>query len=140
MIPGMVFMGALTIPASLMIFFWETNEPKHISLFDIIKIFFVGGALSLLLAALMVVQTGGVINRQNLFTAPFLRLFSVSVGLHFLWDFVCFSLNNQTVLWILLIVLCTISWVFIVKLINHGLKEFKQRKPAEPAVANDLAP
>lgn len=48
-IPGLVFIGALTIPFSLMMFFFETNRPRNISVFDLIKVFFVGGSLSLLL-------------------------------------------------------------------------------------------
>lgn len=242
MIPGIIFMGALAVPASLMIFFWETNEPKNISLFDVIKIFFVGGSLSLLLtfvihslitalsldgsnvggyllmalivgvseetakliavyffsrklkdcwilnglligaivgtgfavfetagyalqsadtletlrtiifqrgilsvgghviwtaiagAALMLVQDGGVLKRENLFAPPFLRLFAVPVALHFLWDFVAFSLTKEsqkTILWILLIALCVAGWVFIVKLINRGLKDFAQKKSVD---------
>lgn len=239
MVPGMVFMGALAVPASLMIFFWETNEPKNISLFDVIRIFFVGGSLSLLLtfiiqsvftalalegsniggnlimaiivgiseetakliviyffsrklknswilnglligaivgtgfavfetagyamtmasdletlrtiifqrgilsvgghviwsaiagAALMLVQNGGDMKRENIFTAPFFRLFAFPVGLHFLWDFVAFNLtkeSQQTLLWIFLIFLSIVGWVIIVKLINRGLKDFAQRK------------
>jgi RsiW-degrading membrane proteinase PrsW (M82 family) len=48
-IPGLIFTGALVVPASLMIFFWESNQARNISLFDLIRIFFIGGALSILL-------------------------------------------------------------------------------------------
>ena len=48
-IPGMIFMGAMTVPVSLMVFFWEINKMRNISLFDVIKVFCIGGALSLFL-------------------------------------------------------------------------------------------
>lgn len=48
-IPGMVFMGALAVPFSVIVFFMEINVPRNISFLEILKIFFLGGALSLLL-------------------------------------------------------------------------------------------
>lgn len=46
-IPGAIFIGALMVPFSALIFFWEVNVPRNISIFDVIFMFFVGGALSL---------------------------------------------------------------------------------------------
>ncbi|MGN0569611.1 MAG: PrsW family glutamic-type intramembrane protease [Candidatus Fimenecus sp.] len=46
-IPGLIFVGALAVPFSTVIFFFEVNAPRNMSLFEVIKIFFVGGALSL---------------------------------------------------------------------------------------------
>ena len=47
-LPGLVFIGALTIPFTLLILLWETNIPRNISIFDLVKMFFVGGVASLL--------------------------------------------------------------------------------------------
>lgn len=48
-IPGLIFMGSTIIPFTLVIFFWEANVPRNISLFDVIKMFFIGGVGSLLM-------------------------------------------------------------------------------------------
>ena len=61
-IPGLIFIGSLAIPFSLMLFFWETNKPRNISLFDVAKVFFVGGALSLLLTFVLQPLFNGVIS------------------------------------------------------------------------------
>ena len=47
-VPGAMFIGALIVPFSLVIFFWETNIPRNISIFDVVSIFFIGGVLSLI--------------------------------------------------------------------------------------------
>ena len=47
--PGIIFIGALAVPFSLLVFFWELNAPRNINIFDVIKIFFFGGVSSLLL-------------------------------------------------------------------------------------------
>ena len=41
--------GAFTVPFSLLIFFWETNAPRNISMYEIAKMFFLGGAASLVM-------------------------------------------------------------------------------------------
>lgn len=43
---GMFFIGAMVVPVSGLIFFWEVNAPRNISIFTAIKIFFAGGAFS----------------------------------------------------------------------------------------------
>ena len=52
-IPGTIFVGAMTIPFALVVFFWETNAPRNISIFEVVKLFFLGGALSLLSTLLL---------------------------------------------------------------------------------------
>ena len=52
-VPGAMFVGALTVPFSLVIFFWETNVPRNISIFDVISTFFVGGVFSLISTLLL---------------------------------------------------------------------------------------
>lgn len=47
-VPGAMFIGALAVPFSLMVFFWETNIPRNISIFEAVSIFFVGGVMSLI--------------------------------------------------------------------------------------------
>lgn len=45
--PGLIFIGALAVPFSAVIFFFEVNAPRNMSIFETIKIFFIGGAMSL---------------------------------------------------------------------------------------------
>jgi protease PrsW len=45
--PGWLFMGAFSIPFSVMVFFLETNTPSNISFYRVAKLFFLGGLLSL---------------------------------------------------------------------------------------------
>ena len=47
--PGLMFLGALAIPFSILIFIFETNAPRNISIFETIKMFFYGGTASLVL-------------------------------------------------------------------------------------------
>lgn len=47
-VPGMIFIGALTVPITGLIFFFESNAFKNISIFDVMKMFFIGGVFSLL--------------------------------------------------------------------------------------------
>lgn len=47
-IPGLIFVGACIVPLSALIFFFETNAYKNISIFTVIKIFAIGGVCSLL--------------------------------------------------------------------------------------------
>jgi len=48
-VPGVIFTGALVVPATVMIFFWEFNQARNVGFFDVVRIFFIGGALSILL-------------------------------------------------------------------------------------------
>lgn len=52
-IPGAMFIGALIVPFSLVIFFWETNIPRNISIFDVVSIFFIGGIMSLIFTLIL---------------------------------------------------------------------------------------
>ena len=44
----MIFIGALLVPISGLIFFFESNAFKNISIFDVMRMFFIGGVLSLI--------------------------------------------------------------------------------------------
>lgn len=46
---GIIFIGAIIVPFSLLIFFAEVNAPRNISFYEILKIFFIGGCFSLVL-------------------------------------------------------------------------------------------
>lgn len=46
-IPGAMFIGSMAVPFSVLVFFWEMNIPRNISIFDVVAIFFIGGVLSL---------------------------------------------------------------------------------------------
>ncbi|TMW72326.1 PrsW family glutamic-type intramembrane protease [Alteribacter natronophilus] len=46
-IPGLIVIGAFAVPFSLLVFFWETNAPRNISIFEVVKMFFVGGVASI---------------------------------------------------------------------------------------------
>ena len=48
-VPGVIFTGALIMPATIMIFFWEFDQARNVSFFDVVRIFFIGGAMSILL-------------------------------------------------------------------------------------------
>ncbi|WP_455137240.1 PrsW family intramembrane metalloprotease [Thermophilibacter sp.] len=47
-LPGLMFVGALLVPFSVTVFFFETNVPRNLGFARVIEIFFVGGVLSLL--------------------------------------------------------------------------------------------
>lgn len=52
-LPGLIFIGAAAVPFSVLIFFFETNIPRNISLVRVVTIFFVGGAASLIVIYLL---------------------------------------------------------------------------------------
>ncbi len=52
-VPGFLFIGAMLIPFSLLVLFWETNIPRNISIFELVKMFFVGGMASLMFTLLL---------------------------------------------------------------------------------------
>ena len=47
MVPGVMFIGSMAVPFSLLIFFFEANAPRNISIFNVLKMFFIGGCASL---------------------------------------------------------------------------------------------
>lgn len=46
-LPGFMFVGALFVPASVVVFFFEANAPRNVSLVRVFEMFFLGGASSL---------------------------------------------------------------------------------------------
>jgi RsiW-degrading membrane proteinase PrsW (M82 family) len=50
MLPGMLTIGSFVMPFSLLIFFFEVNVPRNVPLYQILKMLFLGGILSLITA------------------------------------------------------------------------------------------
>ncbi|MCI6159274.1 MAG: PrsW family glutamic-type intramembrane protease [Selenomonadaceae bacterium] len=61
-LPGIVFIGALAVPFSLLVFFFEVNAPRNISIFEVTRVFFIGGVLSILMSLIF----SNVLNIQEL--------------------------------------------------------------------------
>jgi len=52
-LPGLNIIGSFAVPFSLLIFFWEMNAPRNISIYEITKMLFVGGAASLVMTLIL---------------------------------------------------------------------------------------
>lgn len=48
-IPGLIIIGSFAVPFSLLIFFWEVNAPRNISIYEVSRMFFIGGTSSLVI-------------------------------------------------------------------------------------------
>ena len=61
MLPGLITIGSFVMPFSLLIFFFEVNVPRNVPLYQILKMLFLGGILSLIsaLALFQVTKWGG---------------------------------------------------------------------------------
>ena len=58
LLPGMMLMGTVAVPFSCLLFFFEVNVRRNISLYRILKLFFVGGILSLILSLVLYAVVG----------------------------------------------------------------------------------
>lgn len=58
LLPGLITMGSFMAPFTILIFFWEMNAPRNISIYQVIKMLFVGGVLSLVAAVVIFNQLG----------------------------------------------------------------------------------
>lgn len=47
-LPGIIFIGSMMVPFATVIFFFETNVPRNISISQAVQMFFVGGVASIL--------------------------------------------------------------------------------------------
>ena len=52
-IPGYMFISAMMVPVAVMVFFFEVNIPRNISIFRVVKVFVIGGILSLIVTLLI---------------------------------------------------------------------------------------
>jgi protease PrsW len=48
LIPGLIIVGSFVVPFSTLIFFFETNVRRNVSLYQVIRLVFLGGVLSLI--------------------------------------------------------------------------------------------
>lgn len=222
-VPGMIMIGSFAAPFSLLILFWEMNAPRNISIYEVAKMFFLGGAASLVTtmilysifpvydlgfsdavivglveeigklaiiiyfikkinpkyilnglligatigagfaafesagyafrfglmygeetmmsiifmrgwmsigthvvwsaiagAALVYVKGTNPLTSNHFTDSKFLKLFSVSIILHSVWDMPLYALHSFYFLFIVLIV---VAWLFIFSFINAGLKQ-----------------
>jgi protease PrsW len=52
-IPGLIIVGSFAVPFSVLIFFFETNLRKNVSLYQIIRLVFFGGILSVIFSLIL---------------------------------------------------------------------------------------
>ncbi len=50
LIPGLIMIGSVAVPFSLLIFFFEVNTPRNVSLFQVIKLLLIGGLVSIVVS------------------------------------------------------------------------------------------
>ncbi len=53
MLPALLTMGAFVMPFSLLIFFFEVNVPRNVPLYQLLKLLFLGGVLSVITALVL---------------------------------------------------------------------------------------
>jgi RsiW-degrading membrane proteinase PrsW (M82 family) len=52
-IPGMIVIGSFVVPLAIVILFFEMNTPRNVSIYQVGKMFLLGGALSLILTMIV---------------------------------------------------------------------------------------
>lgn len=52
-LPGIMFLGSCMIPISILVFYFEMNVPRNISLIETFRIFLLGGCMSLLITLIL---------------------------------------------------------------------------------------
>jgi RsiW-degrading membrane proteinase PrsW (M82 family) len=62
LIPGLIMIGSVAVPLSLLIFFLEVNVPRNISLYQIIKLLLTGGLVSIVVSLFLFDWTRGLSN------------------------------------------------------------------------------
>jgi protease PrsW len=67
-IPGMIVIGSFVVPLSIVVLFFELNTPRNVSIYQIGKMFLLGGALSLVIT-MFVVQLVPWSGTGNIFAA-----------------------------------------------------------------------
>jgi len=53
MIPGIIMLGSFAVPFSVLILFFELNTPKNISISRVVRLLFIGAAISLLITLML---------------------------------------------------------------------------------------
>lgn len=62
LIPGLIMIGSVAIPVSLLIFFFEVNVPRNISLYQVIRLLLTGGLVSIVISLFLFDWTEGLSN------------------------------------------------------------------------------
>ena len=52
-LPGIMFIGSCMIPVSILVFYFEMNVPRNISLIEVFRIFLLGGCMSLVVTLIL---------------------------------------------------------------------------------------
>ncbi len=58
LIPGLMMIGSVAVPLSLLIFFFEVNVPRNVSLYQVIKLLLIGGLASIVVSLFFFQWTG----------------------------------------------------------------------------------
>lgn len=58
LLPGLIMMGSAAVPFALLIFFFEANVPRNISLYQVIKLVLLGGLMSIIVSLFFFRWTG----------------------------------------------------------------------------------
>lgn len=61
LIPGMMVMGTLAVPFSALLFFYEVNVRQNVSLYQVLRLFFLGGILSLIISLVFFAWAGDIV-------------------------------------------------------------------------------
>ncbi len=62
LIPGLIMIGSVAVPLSLLIFFFEVNVPRNISLYQVIRLLLTGGIVSIIISLFLFDWTRSVSN------------------------------------------------------------------------------
>ncbi|MCR5626322.1 MAG: hypothetical protein K6F99_03285, partial [Lachnospiraceae bacterium] len=57
-IPGIIFVGSACVPFSVLVFLFEINAPRNISIFEVARVFCLGGAASLFVTLILYIFEG----------------------------------------------------------------------------------
>ena len=61
LIPGMLVMGTVAVPFSALLFFYEVNVRRNVSLYQVLRLFFFGGILSLSISLVFFAWAGDIV-------------------------------------------------------------------------------
>ncbi|HEY0931716.1 MAG TPA: PrsW family glutamic-type intramembrane protease [Gemmatimonas sp.] len=62
LIPGLIMIGSVAIPLSLLLFFFEVNVPRNVSLYQVIRLLFTGGLVSIIVSLFLFDMTESLSN------------------------------------------------------------------------------
>ncbi|KRM57585.1 PrsW family intramembrane metalloprotease [Secundilactobacillus malefermentans] len=74
-VPGMLFIGSLMVPFSLLIMFFEINVFKNVSVFQTTEVFLIGGILSLIMTMILysIIPSGNGVSIGSAFAIGFIE-------------------------------------------------------------------